>query len=95
MHCTRVIGFLKENRETEAGAATNRGNPRALRSASKHPSHRRLIDRSGYDRGTFVIGARPDSVTWCGHTVPDGVSQRGEAAMSASAHRIGTGAIEQ
>jgi hypothetical protein len=55
------------------------------------PSGRRLGGRSGDDRGTFDIGARPDGVTRCGRTAQDGVDQWGEAATSASAHRIRPG----
>jgi hypothetical protein len=63
--------------------------------AAVRPSGRRPTDRSGTDKGTPAIGARPDSVTRCGRTIPDSVDQWGEAATSASAHPIGTGAVGQ
>jgi hypothetical protein len=56
-------------------------------------SGQRLAGRSSHDRGTSAIGTRPDMVSRCGRTVPDGVGQWGEAAISALAHHIRTGAI--
>jgi hypothetical protein len=61
--------------------------------ASMRPRGRRLAGRSGRDRGISSIRTRPDSTTRCGQAVPYGNDQWGEAAMPASAHRIGASAI--